>query len=114
MKIDLNEVVVYVGGVVDVDATLAVIRKEVEKFADGKVQNDSEIEQNVYAVFNQNGIANRIDMTTLVHVVLTRMNVETHEMKLMSEKITDYIHRNRGVRFDIKRGRGGGIALIKQ
>ena len=113
MKIDLNTVAVISNGSVDVDATLAAIRTEVEKFAADKVGNDEETLASVKAVYETHGVDKVIDMPTLVTLTLNKMNVPLEQTKGTGEKIADCIRRHKDSVFTIKRGKGGGVSLVK-
>lgn len=103
---------VYVNGVVDVDASLDLAKSALNKFVADKRTQDTDLHNAVHAVFDEH-LGSAIAMPALVSLTLAKLNVQPENYKSLGDKVTTFVRERSGDKgsasFSITKGRGGGV-----
>jgi hypothetical protein len=109
-KIDLSEFVVRSGnGMVDVDATMSELARQVLDMAAKEAELNSNIETAVCAVFDEN-IGKALPMPYVVNTAISLMGVSPSEYAIVSRAIARWIHTCG--QFSVDKGKGGGVRRV--
>lgn len=107
MKTEIKVAVVFSAGVVDVAATAAeAARQATELF-----ELDAQVETAVRAVFTESGKP-AITLEALSITAAQKLGADVTTLSSKSEDVADFVRRNKGTKFAITRGKGGGVTLL--